>query len=187
MQGFSAMRRCFSLALIATTTLTTVMPAFADDGYVMPADDVRSLSFRHTHTHEQIDVVYWRNGGYVEDSLARINRFLRDFRTSDETTMDPKLLDVLYKVYRQSGSNGQFEVISAYRSPKTNEMLRSRSANSGVANKSQHLLGKAIDIRLTDVPTATLRKVAYDLGLGGVGYYHDSNFVHLDTGRFRTW
>ena len=86
---------------------------------------------------------------------------------------------------RATGSSGHFEIISAYRSPATNSMLRSRS--NGVAKRSQHLLGKAIDVRLTDVPIETIRKVAYELGVGGIGFYSKSNFVHLDTGRFRTW
>jgi uncharacterized protein YcbK (DUF882 family) len=99
--------------------------------------------------------------------------------------MDPELLDLLYTVYSETGSRGQFEIISAYRSPKTNEMLRGRS--NGVAKRSQHLLGKAIDVRLTDIPIDKIRKVAYELGAGGIGFYSRSNFVHLDTGRFRTW
>jgi uncharacterized protein YcbK (DUF882 family) len=145
----------------------------------------RQLSFYHTHTGESLTVTYWQEGVYLGSALTEINRFLRDFRTGDASEMDPELLDLLHTVYTRTGSAGHFEVISAYRSPKTNEMLRSRSG--GVAKKSQHLHGKAIDIRLTDVPIARLRKVAYDLQRGGVGYYEKSNFVHLDTGRFRTW
>lgn len=183
----SPMMRSLIFAAVATLHLLALVPALADDGYVVPREGHRSLSFRHTHTNERLNVVYWRDGRYVESSLSRINRFLRDFRTEDQVTMDPELLDILHEVYRRAGSQGHFEVISAYRSPKTNEMLRGRSENSGVAKKSQHLLGKAIDVRLTDVPTATLRKVALELGLGGVGYYEQSNFVHIDTGRFRTW
>lgn len=148
-------------------------------------DSDRELSFRHTHTGESLTVVYWQNGQYREDALEAINHFLRDFRTGDKAEMDPELLDLLYTVYHQTGSTGQFEIISAYRSPKTNEMLRGNS--SGVAKRSQHLLGKAIDVRLTDVPIETIRRVAYSLGAGGIGFYARSNFVHLDTGRFRTW
>jgi uncharacterized protein YcbK (DUF882 family) len=99
--------------------------------------------------------------------------------------MAPALLDLLHTVYARTGSQGHFEIISAYRSPKTNEMLRRKS--KGVAKKSQHLLGKAIDVRLTDVPIETLREVAYDLGRGDVGFYGKSRFVHLDTGRSRNW
>lgn len=145
----------------------------------------RALSFYHTHTGERLTVVYWQNGTYVDEALGEINHFLRDFRTGDAAQMDPELLDLLHTVYQETGSQGHFEVISAYRSPKTNEMLRSRSG--GVASNSQHLHGKAIDVRLTDVPITELRKVAYNLQRGGIGFYEASNFVHLDTGRFRTW
>ncbi len=99
--------------------------------------------------------------------------------------MDPTLFDILHSLQKATGSTGAFEVISAYRSPETNEMLRRRS--SGVAKRSQHLLGKAIDVRLTDVDTHTLRDVALSMKLGGVGYYPRSNFIHLDTGRVRRW
>ena len=111
--------------------------------------------------------------------------FLSDFRTGDTTTIDPELLDLIYEVRESLGSNAAFEVISAYRSPRTNEMLRSNS--SGVARNSQHLLGKAIDVRLRGVPTRTLRDAAIDLQRGGVGYYEQSDFVHMDTGRVRRW
>jgi uncharacterized protein YcbK (DUF882 family) len=149
------------------------------------ANSSRQLSFYHTHTGERLTVTYWQDGEYLDSALAEINHFLRDFRTGDAFDMDPALLDTLHLVYQRTGSEGHFEVISAYRSPKTNEMLRSRSG--GVAKKSQHLQGKAIDVRLTDIPISKLRSVAYELQRGGIGYYETSNFVHLDTGRFRTW
>ena len=149
------------------------------------ADNHRALSFHHTHTGERLTVVYWQDGAYLDSALAEINHFLRDFRTGDAADMDPELLDLLHRVYLKTGSQGHFEVISAYRSAKTNNMLRANS--SGVAKKSQHLLGKAIDVRLTDVPISELRRVAYELQRGGIGYYEASDFVHLDTGRFRTW
>jgi len=145
----------------------------------------RELSFYHTHTGERLTVIYWQDGTYKDAALRQINQFLRDFRTGDASEIDPELLDLLHLVYEQTGSQGHFEVISAYRSPKTNEMLRARSG--GVAKQSQHLHGKAIDVRLTDVPTSELRKAAYKLQRGGVGLYESSDFVHLDTGRFRTW
>lgn len=145
----------------------------------------KTLNFRHTHTNETLNIVYWRNGAYLPSALEEINHFLRDFRTGEEALIDPELLDLLHDVYARTGSRGHFEVISAYRSPKTNEMLR--KMGRGVAQKSQHLLGKAIDVRLTDVSVEELREVAYEMGKGGVGFYSKSRFVHLDTGRFRTW
>jgi uncharacterized protein YcbK (DUF882 family) len=99
--------------------------------------------------------------------------------------MDPGVFDILFEIQQASGSTGTFEVISAYRSPATNEMLRSNS--SGVAKNSQHLLGTAIDVRLTDLDTVELRDVALELQRGGVGYYNKSDFVHVDTGRVRQW
>ncbi len=152
---------------------------------LQPAEDVRKLSFYHTHTSEELSVTYYVDGQYDVAALRELNHFLRDFRTGDEIEMDPGVFDLLFDIQQNSGSTGVYQVISAYRSPATNEMLRSRSG--GVARNSQHLLGKAIDIRLTDLDTAELRDVALALQRGGVGYYGDSDFVHVDTGPVRRW
>lgn len=152
---------------------------------LQPAEDVRKLSFYHTHTSEELSVTYYVGGKYDAAELSELNHFLRDFRTGDEIEMDPRVFDILFDIQRSSGSTGVYQVISAYRSPETNEMLRNRSG--GVARNSQHLLGKAIDIRLTDLDTAELRDVALTLQRGGVGHYGDSDFVHVDTGRVRRW
>lgn len=151
------------------------------------ASDERQLSFYHTHTGKRLDVVYSRNGDYVPSALEEINRFLFDFRTGDKAEMDPQLLDLIYDVRAALGSDGTYQIVSAYRSPKTNKMLRSRSQNSGVAKNSQHLLGKAIDVRLEGVKTSTLRDTALAMQRGGVGFYEASDFVHMDTGRPRSW
>jgi len=145
----------------------------------------RLLSFLHTHTNQRITVTYYCDGAYVPEALEELNRFLFDFRTGDVVDMDPELFDILHSLQKTTGSTGTFEVISAYRSPETNEMLRRRG--SGVAQHSQHLLGKAIDVRLTDVDTRILRDVALSMESGGVGYYPRSNFIHVDTGRVRRW
>jgi uncharacterized protein YcbK (DUF882 family) len=147
--------------------------------------DERRLTFYHTHTARNLDVVYARGGEYIDSALDDIERFLSDFRTGDVRTIDPALLDLIYEVRESLGSNGTFEVISAYRSPQTNEMLRDRS--NGVAKNSQHTIGKAIDIRLRGIQTAKLRDAAIARKGGGVGYYQASNFVHVDTGRVRRW
>jgi uncharacterized protein YcbK (DUF882 family) len=147
----------------------------------------RSLAFYHTHTGQSLETEYYRDGAYVPAQVARINRFLGDFRSGDAHNMDPELLDLLHTLHVQSGSRKPFEVISAYRSPVTNEMLRSRSEDSGVARKSMHLLGRAIDVRLADVPLDRLRDIALGLRRGGVGFYPGSNFIHVDTGAFRRW
>ncbi len=149
--------------------------------------DKRELSFYHTHTGKRLDVVYWEDGNYRDSALDEINVLLSDFRTGEKAEIDPALLDLIYDVRASLGSDGTYQIISAYRSPKTNEMLRNRSASSGVAKKSQHLLGKAIDVRLEGVPTAQLRDAAIKLQRGGVGYYEASDFVHMDTGRVRRW
>jgi uncharacterized protein YcbK (DUF882 family) len=164
-------------------TLTSIAPLSQGN---VPTEK-RQLSFHHTHTGKRLNVVYWEDGNYVPDALADINRFLFDFRTGDRVEMDPTLLDLIYDVRASLGSDGVYQVVSAYRSPQTNEMLRGRSAASGVAKKSQHVLGKAIDVRLEGVRTAELRDAAIRLQRGGVGFYESSDFVHMDTGRVRRW
>ena len=145
----------------------------------------RRLSFYHTHTQKSLEVTYSIGDEYVESALAEINDFLGDFRTGGVVVIDPELLDLIYDVRASLGSNGTFEVISAYRSPETNQMLR--DAGKAVARYSQHLLGKAIDVRLRDVDSSNLRDAAIKLKRGGVGYYRKSDFVHIDTGRVRRW
>jgi uncharacterized protein YcbK (DUF882 family) len=159
-------------------------------GALLPIDkafsaDERKLSFYHTHTHKALEVTYAVDGEFIESALEEVNNFLADFRTGSATVMDFELLDLIYEVRASLGSNDTFEVISAYRSPETNEMLRSKSR--GVAKNSQHLLGKAIDVRLRNVATSDLRDAAIKMQGGGVGYYEGSNFVHIDTGRVRRW
>lgn len=145
----------------------------------------RELRFYHTHTSEKLSVVYAEDGAYIPQALDEINHLLRDFRSGVVHPIDPRLLDVLYEVRMLSGSSGQYEIISAFRSPSTNEMLRHKS--TGVAQKSLHLQGQAVDVRLDGVATSRLRRAALSLARGGVGYYPDSDFVHLDTGRVRAW
>lgn len=145
----------------------------------------RALRFVHTHTSEQLVVEYFTQGRYLPDALADVDHFLRDFRTGDEHVIDPTLLDLLHGVAERTGSDRPFQVISGYRSPVTNGVLRQRS--EGVAAHSLHMVGKAIDIRLDDVPLPKLRAAALDVRGGGVGYYPTSDFVHVDTGRIRTW
>lgn len=143
------------------------------------------LSFRHTHTDESLSVVYWRNGAYDPNALARVNYLLRDFRSGEVAMIDPSLLDILHSLGTACG-NQCFEIISGYRSPSTNAMLR-KKGRGGVARHSLHMEGRAIDIRIPGLDSARLRDAALDLGLGGVGYYPIEDFVHLDTGRVRAW
>jgi uncharacterized protein YcbK (DUF882 family) len=147
--------------------------------------ETRTLSFFHTHTNERLTVTFRRNGRVDEGALSQLNWFLRDWRVDKPAQMDPRLFDILWEVYRESGSSQPIQIISAYRSPQTNGALRRRS--SGVAENSQHMLGKAMDIRLPDVETGRLRAIAMKMQYGGVGYYASSAFVHVDTGSVRAW
>ena len=149
------------------------------------AVDEHRLKFLHTHTGKRLDIVYKRGSNYLPEELKQINEFLLDFRTGDVVEIDPPLLDLLHELRQKLGSDGTYEVISAYRSPATNDMLRQRS--DGVAKNSQHVLGKAIDVRLTGTDLSDLRDAAIAMQRGGVGYYASSNFVHVDTGRVRRW
>jgi uncharacterized protein YcbK (DUF882 family) len=145
----------------------------------------RSLSFEHTHTGERLAVTYAYGDSYVPPALLAISRLLRDFRNGETHVIDPSLLDQLHALATLVATGASFQVISGYRSPTTNRMLREHGR--GVASKSLHLEGRAIDIRLPDVPLADLRDAALSLRAGGVGYYPTSAFVHIDTGAVRRW
>ena len=145
----------------------------------------RALSFHHLHTGERLTAEYFAGGDYVPHVLHEVNHVLRDWRTNDVYPIEPALLDLLADLHQATGSRKPFEVICGYRSPKTNAMLASHSEQ--VSPRSLHLKGKAIDIRLEDVSLAKLHQVALGLKRGGVGYYPASNFVHVDTGRVRSW
>lgn len=145
----------------------------------------RALSFVHTHTGESFNIAYFRSGAYDQTGLARAAYALRDFRSGDVHGVDPMLLDTLFELQVRNDHDRPYQIISAYRSPVTNANLAKKS--NGVATKSLHMQGKAIDIRVSGVPTKKLRDFALAMRRGGVGYYHDSNFLHLDTGRVRSW
>lgn len=145
----------------------------------------RSLSFHHTHTGETASAVYWAEGGYLKSGLKEINTILRDHRSGEVYNMDAKLLDLLYVLQSQVGSNSAYEIISGYRSPATNASLRKKS--SGVAKRSYHMQGKAIDVRLPGCDLKQLHHAALALKGGGVGYYPGSDFIHVDVGPVRRW
>lgn len=147
----------------------------------------RRIAFRNTHTGESFSGVYRVGNKYLPDAFTQINTVLRDFRTEQVYPMDPRVLDIMYTVHKMTGEQKPFEIISGYRSPKTNNMLRGRSDNTGVAKKSLHMQGKAIDFRMEGFSTARLRDLGASLKAGGVGYYSKSNFVHMDCGDVRTW
>lgn len=145
----------------------------------------RSLSFQHLHTGERVSAPYWESGRYNKDALAAIDHLLRDFRTGDQTRMDVDLLEFLHRLRVKLDTDQPFQIISGYRSPRTNARLAAKSR--GVAKRSYHMLGMAIDIRVPGRQLRQVRRAALDLRLGGVGYYNRSRFVHLDTGRVRFW
>ncbi len=145
----------------------------------------RNLAFINLHTQEELSCCYWKDGNYLNHGLTQIAQILRDHRAEEAHEIDHSLLDLLHIVHEMSGSTAPIHVISAYRSAKTNNLLRKNS--QGVAKKSLHMQGRAIDIRIPDVSLEQLQKNAIALQAGGVGYYAKSNFIHLDTGRPRTW
>jgi uncharacterized protein YcbK (DUF882 family) len=149
------------------------------------AADVRRVVLHNLHTDDRLDAVYWEKGAYVPDALAEAQKVLRDWRNGAEHFMDPKLFDVLHGISRKLETKAPFQIISGYRSPQTNAMLHARS--SGVAAHSQHMLGKASDVRIDGVDLRDLHKAALSLKAGGVGYYPDSDFVHVDVARVRAW
>jgi uncharacterized protein YcbK (DUF882 family) len=143
------------------------------------------LSFYHIHTGEKLTIVYREQGVLIPQALVEVNHYLRDFRTEQIHDIDAALLDTLHALYSTFDGRGNFEVISGYRSPHTNAVLR--HVTTGVAENSLHIQGRAIDVRLTSAKTTALRDAALALQAGGVGYYAESNFVHLDTGKVRSW
>jgi uncharacterized protein YcbK (DUF882 family) len=167
----------FPLVLVALLCLG-VTNAFAE---------TRSLKIHHLHTGEKAEIVFKRNGRYDQAGLKKINFILRDWRRNEPINMDPRLLDLVWQTYRASGSKAYINVVSGYRAPATNAMLRSRS--KGVARKSQHMVGKAMDFFLPDVPLKKLRDIGLKMQAGGVGYYPTSGspFIHLDVGNVRHW
>jgi len=142
------------------------------------------MSFYHTHTGERLSIDYSCEG-CTPSSLKKLNRFLRDFRTEEIHPIDPGLLHIIYGLQKKTGNKGVIEIVSGYRSPLTNKLLRKKS--NGVASKSLHLKGKALDLRFAGFSTRKLRDIAISLQKGGVGYYGKSDFIHIDTGRVRTW
>ncbi|WP_244447091.1 DUF882 domain-containing protein, partial [Hoeflea sp. BAL378] len=149
--------------------------------------ETRSLKLYYIHTKEKAEIVFKRNGQYDQAGLKKLNRFLRDWRRNEPTKMDPRLFDLIWEVYQRTGARDYINVVSAYRSPATNDMLR--RTRGGQAKKSQHMLGTAMDFFIPGVKLATLRATAMKIQGGGVGYYPKSGspFVHLDVGSVRAW
>lgn len=175
---FCALGAMAAASLLLPRSLSAATPAFVN----------KQLSFFHTHTGESLAAEYCCEGVYKPESLRRIDHLLRDFRVNEVKAIDVRLLDLLFSLNGQLQTREPYHVISGYRSPRTNTMLRARGgAHAGVASKSLHMAGKAIDIRVPGVPLRELHKAAVSLEKGGVGIYPSSNFVHVDVGRVRYW
>jgi len=168
----------------ASRALALMFAALVGSAAAAEAED-RTLKLFFTHTGERAEITYKRDGRLDQRGLIQLNRFLRDWRKNETTRMDPRLFDLLWEIYDRSGAQGPIHIVSGYRSPSTNSMLRGRSRASGVATKSQHMLGRAIDFYIPGVKLSTLRGHALQLQAGGVGYY--PTFVHVDVGNVRAW
>ena len=174
----------FALAILASFAAILGSTSVVADSSSAPAE--HHLRLYHTHTGERIDIVYRRGDTYLPEAEAQLDHFLRDHRTGDVKHYDPHVFDILSDLAAAVGHpNAEIDIICGYRTPWSNEFLRARSA--GVAKNSQHMQAHAIDIRIPGVDTLTLRNAALALGRGGVGYYPRSGFVHVDTGRVRSW
>jgi uncharacterized protein YcbK (DUF882 family) len=180
-------RRSF-LGFSAAAAAAALVPSRGEGAVRAPPVPERVLSFFNTHTGERLRTAYCCGGVYQPQALTEINHILRDFRADEVKPIDPRLLDLLHELGGTLETDSPFHIISGYRSPATNAMLRERGgAQTGVASHSLHMDGKAIDIRIPGVKLDHLRGAARSLKLGGVGYYPALNFVHVDTGRVRFW
>ena len=173
------------VGFLGTLPLSFFATGARASGFSLPKDGAYNVSFVNQHTGESFSGAYRVGGKYLPEAFDKINTVLRDYRTGDVFPVDPRVMDIIYAVHAHSGSPQPFEVLSGYRSPKTNAMLR--RTTPGVAVNSLHLTGQAIDVRLSDVHISRLRETAIRLQAGGVGYYPVSNFVHMDTGEVRHW
>lgn len=172
----------FNGAIVGGLGSSVLLPAHAQPA---PRTDVRALSLVNTHTGDTFAGAYWENGRYVADAMAAIDRVMRDHRSGDVREIDPRLLDQLHSLASIVDATNPVQIISGYRSPATNAALA--SASGGVASRSLHMEGRAIDVRVGGVALPRLRDAAITMNAGGVGFYEASDFIHIDTGRVRRW
>ncbi|MFY9211454.1 MAG: DUF882 domain-containing protein [Aestuariivita sp.] len=167
-------------------TAVTAAPTFASAaGFLRGGGDIRRIRMYSGRTGERIDMVYWIDGKYIKDALQEVNHFMRDWRTDDIKSMDTRMVDIMAAAHNLMDVNEPYMLLSGYRSPKTNAMLRSRSG--GVARNSLHLKGQAADLRLSSRSVSQMARAAAACNAGGVGKYSRSNFVHMDCGDVRSW
>ncbi len=181
-EAYRADRRGFlKHGLILSAALGFWMPSLA----VAAPMRAREMCFTNVHTGEKFKGTYWHDGKYLPDAFGEIKRVLRDFRTNDKFPIDPRLIDVLFVLQQRMKNFTPFDVFSGYRSPATNARLRRH--DGGVARSSLHMQGQAIDVNQSGTRLSSLKKSAISLKAGGVGFYPSSGFVHVDTGRVRSW
>jgi uncharacterized protein YcbK (DUF882 family) len=184
MNSFRSRRNFLRTALAGGVAVSLTRLGVAQTEQTTPAEE--SIELFNTHTRESVDVVYRRGNDYDSDALARLRNVLRDHRNGESHDMDPRLFDQLVELAAAAGVEPHFEIISGYRSPESNNQM-SAQPGSGVAKNSLHMQGRAMDVRLRGCSCEKLRDLALAARKGGVGYYQRSNFVHIDTGSFRTW
>lgn len=186
-QAVQAERRSFLRTGAGVTAGLIVAPLLSLPTRARAASGERRISLYNIHNGETLDAVYWQDGNYIAETMQQINYILRDRRNGEVERMDPQLIDLLASLYHTVDGKKPFYVISGYRSPNTNKYLRKVSSGHGVAKKSLHMQGRAIDIKLPSVELKHLHRAAVHLKQGGVGYYPNDGFIHVDTGRVRYW
>lgn len=173
------------LTAFAATAITAA-PSFANAaGFLRGGGDIRRIKMYSGRTGERIDMIYWIEGDYIEDAVREVHHFMRDWRTNDVKSIDLRTIDIMAAAHNLMDASEPYTLLSGYRSPKTNAMLRARS--SGVAKNSLHLKGQAADLRLNSRSVNQMARAAAACKAGGVGRYSGSNFVHMDCGPVRSW
>jgi uncharacterized protein YcbK (DUF882 family) len=173
------------LGAFAATALVAAPTYSNAAGFLRGAGDFRKIRMYSGRTGESLETIYWIEGEYIPEALAQVNHFMRDWRQNSATSMDTRTIDIMTAAHRLLDADEPYILLSGYRSPETNAMLRSRS--SGVARQSLHMKGQAADLRLTSRSVAQMAKAAAACRAGGVGRYSGSDFVHMDCGPVRTW
>ena len=184
-EGSQSISRRNLLRAFAATAVAAAPTYTNASGFLRGAGDIRRLTMFSGRTGERLDTVYWIEGKYIKDAVAEINKFMRDWRTGGVVQIDLRTIDIMAGAHRLTEANDPYTLLSGYRSPETNAMLRRRSG--GVAKKSLHMEGKAADLRLPGRSVRQLASAATSFRAGGVGRYSGSNFVHVDCGPMRTW
>lgn len=179
------MTRRAVLGAFAATTLTAAPTFSKAAGFLRGSGDIRRIKMYSGRTGERIDMIYWIEGDYIKDALKEVNNFMRDWRTNDVISIDARTIDIMAAAHNLMDVSEPYMLLSGYRSPATNSMLRSKSR--GVAKNSLHMVGQAADLRLQSRSVSQMAKAASICRAGGVGRYSSSNFVHMDCGPVRTW